>query len=91
MATEPLRPHGQLAITPAQLSFGSVNVGSSKNLTETVQASNADVKISSAAWNGAGYSVSGITFPITVKAGASKSFTVTFAPQIAGAVTGAFL
>jgi hypothetical protein len=81
-------PSGQLALTPAQLSFGSVNVGSTKNLTETVQASNADVKISSAAWNGAGYSVSGITFPVTVKAGTSKSFTVTFAPQIAGTVTG---
>lgn len=80
--------NGQLAITPTQLSFGSVNVGSSKNLTETVQATNADVQISSAAWNGSGYSVSGITFPVTLKAGTSKSFTVTFAPQSAGAVTG---
>ena len=49
---------------------------------------NADVKISSAAWNGAGYSVSGITFPVTVMAGTSKTFTVTFAPQTAGAVSG---
>ncbi len=79
---------GQLAITPAQLSFGSVNVGSSKNMTETIHATTSDVSISSAGWNGAGYSVSGITFPITVKAGTSKSFTVTFAPQTAGAVTG---
>jgi len=79
---------GQLAMTPAQLSFGNVNVGSSKNLTETIQATNADVKISSAAWNGAGYSVSGITFPVTVQAGNSKTFTVTFAPQTAGAVSG---
>ena len=58
----------QLSVTPTQLSFGSVNVGSSKNLTETIQATNADVNVSSAAWNGAGYSVSGITFPVTVKA-----------------------
>jgi len=79
---------GQLAMTPAQLSFGNVNVGSSKNLTETIQATNADVNISSAAWNGAGYSVSGITFPVTVQAGISKTFTVTFAPQTAGAVSG---
>lgn len=79
---------GQLAVTPTQLSFGSVNVGSSKNLTGTIQATNSDVTVSSAAWNGAGYSVSGITFPLTVKSGTSKSFTVTFAPQSAGAVTG---
>ena len=80
--------NGQLSITPAQLSFGSVNIGSSKNLTETIQATNADVNISSAMWNGSGYSVSGITFPITIKAGTSKAFTVTFAPQAGGAVTG---
>ncbi|HSS98264.1 MAG TPA: choice-of-anchor D domain-containing protein, partial [Terriglobales bacterium] len=80
--------NGQLSVSPTQLSFGSVNVGSSKNLTETIQATNADVKISSAAWNGSGYSVSGITFPITIKAGTSKSFTVTFAPQSSGALTG---
>src|SRR5262249_46245845 len=47
-----------------------------------------DVQISSADWNGAGYSVSGITFPVTVKAGASKTFTVTFAPQTAGVSPG---
>src|SRR5207248_926377 len=68
--------------------FGNVNLGSSKNMTETIQATNSDVTISSAAWNGAGYSVSGITFPVTVKAGTSKTFTVSFVPQSAGAVTG---
>src|SRR6185312_15406532 len=78
----------QLSVTPAQLSFGSGNVGSSKNLTETIQATNSDVSISSAAWNGTGYSLSGITFPVTVKAGTSKSFTVTFAPQSAGSASG---
>jgi len=86
--TPPTNPSGQLALTPAQLSFGSVNVGSSKNLTGTLQATNADVSVSSAAWNGSGYSVSGITFPITIKARASKTFTITFAPQAAGTSNG---
>ncbi len=80
-------PAGSLSIT-SQLSFGNVNVGSSKNLTATIQATNADVAISSASWTGSGYSVSGITFPVTVKAGASKTFTVTFAPQSAGSSSG---
>ena len=81
-------PIAQLSVSPATLAFGSASVGSSKNLTGTLQATNADVTISSAAWNGAGYSVSGITFPVTVKAGASKTFTVSFVPQTAGAANG---
>ncbi|HEY6182569.1 MAG TPA: choice-of-anchor D domain-containing protein [Terriglobales bacterium] len=80
-------PTGQLSVT-AQFAFGNVNVGGSKNLTGTIQATNTDVNISSAAWNGSGYSVSGITFPTTVKAGTSKTFTVTFAPQAAGSASG---
>jgi hypothetical protein len=51
-------------------------------------ASNASVTVSSAAWNGQGYSLSGITFPTTVPAGQSVAFTVTFAPQTAGSSPG---
>ena len=35
-----------------------------------------------------GYSVSGITFPVTVPAGQSVPFTVTFEPQTSGTSTG---
>src|SRR6266496_6573677 len=78
----------QLSVSPGTLSFGSVNVGSSKSLSGTVQATNGDVTVSSASWSGSGYAVSGITFPVTVKAGSSAPFTVTFTPQAAGAVPG---
>jgi ASPM-SPD-2-Hydin domain-containing protein len=78
----------QLSLSPSTLAFGSVNVGSTKNLTGTITASNADVVVSSAAWNGTGYSVTGITFPTTVQSGKSASFTVTFAPQAAGSAPG---
>jgi hypothetical protein len=81
-------PAAQLSVSPATLAFGSVNVGSSKDMTGTLQATNADVTISSAAWNGTGYSISGVTFPVTVKAGASKTFTVSFVPQAAGSANG---
>jgi hypothetical protein len=81
-------PPAQLSVTPSTLAFGSVNVGSSANLTGTLQATNADVTVSSAGWNGSGYSVSGITFPTTVKAGSTKTFTVSFAPQAAGSASG---
>ena len=78
----------QLSVTPTTLSFGSVNIGSSKNLTGSIKATNAAVTVSSASWNGTGYAVSGITFPFTVQAGSSKSFTVVFAPQSAGSASG---
>lgn len=81
-------PSAQLSVTPSTLAFGNVNIGSSANLTGTLQATNADVTVSSAGWNGSGYSVSGITFPTTVKAGSSKTFTVSFAPQASGAASG---
>jgi Abnormal spindle-like microcephaly-assoc'd, ASPM-SPD-2-Hydin len=79
---------GQLSVSPTALNFGNVTVGNSKNLTGTLSAGAADVTVSSASWNGNGYSVSGITFPVTVLAGKSKTFTVTFAPQTTGTSAG---
>jgi hypothetical protein len=79
---------GQLAVSPSTLSFGTVNVGSSKNMTGTLSASSNSVTISSASWNGPGFSVSGISFPVTLAAGGSLPFTVTFAPQTGGSATG---
>jgi Abnormal spindle-like microcephaly-assoc'd, ASPM-SPD-2-Hydin len=79
---------GQLAVTPATLAFGTVTVGSSSTLPGTLTASNADVTVSSAEWNGQGYSISGITFPVTVNAGKSVKYNVSFDPQAAGSVPG---
>lgn len=79
---------GQLGVSPSTLNFGNVNVGNSKNLTGTLNAGGADVTVSSANWSGLGYSVSGISFPVTILAGKSKNFTVTFAPQTAGTSNG---
>jgi hypothetical protein len=81
-------PAGQLAITPATLAFGNVSLGSSSTLSGTMSASTADVTVSSAEWNGQGYSISGITFPVTVNAGKSVNYTVSFDPQTAGSVPG---
>jgi hypothetical protein len=78
----------QLAVSPSPMNFGNVLVGDSKALPGTLTASNANVTVSSAAWNGQGYSLSGITFPATVPAGQTVSFTVTFAPQMAGNTPG---
>lgn len=79
---------GQLAVSPSTMNFGSVAVGSSTALNGTLTASSSTITVSSAGWNGQGYSVSGITFPKTVAAGQSVSFTVTFTPQAGGTSSG---
>lgn len=79
---------GALAVSPSTLAFGNVTVGGSSSLTGTLSATNADVVVSSADWNGSGYSVSGITFPVTVAAGKSANYTVTFTPPAAGSSSG---
>jgi hypothetical protein len=91
-ASLPLSGNGlgasQLAVSPTSMSFGNVVVGSSQSQNGALTAGSSNVTISSAAWNGAGFSLSGITFPVTVAAGQSVPFTVTFAPQTSGSATG---
>jgi fibronectin type 3 domain-containing protein len=76
-------------VSPATLNFGNVAVGSSSSLTGTLSASTADVTVASAGWSGSGYSVSGVNFPVSVAAGQSAQYTVTFTPPAAGSSPGA--
>lgn len=78
----------QLVVGPSTMSFGNVAVGSNSVQKGSLTAGAADITVSSAAWNGQGYSVSGITFPVTVPATQSVPFTVTFTPQAAGSAPG---
>jgi len=78
----------QLQVSPSTLSFGNVAVGNSVARNATLTASGSSVMVSSAAWSGEGYSVSGITFPVTITPGMSIPFTVTFAPPVAGTLSG---
>jgi len=82
---------GQIAVAPTTMSFGNVAVGADSVKQGTLTAGSSDIKVSSAAWNGQGYSVSGITFPVTVPAGQSVPFTVTFAPPASGSSPGAIV
>jgi len=81
-------PAGQLVVSPSSLDFGKVAVGDKATKTGTLKAGNSRVTVTSADWNGEGYSVSGIAFPLTVAAGQNVSFTVTFAPQKGGSSSG---
>ena len=79
---------GQLSAQPSSIAFGTVPIGSPQSLNGTLTAGASDITVSSASWNGQGFSVSAITFPATIKAGSSTTYTVSFDPQAAGAVSG---
>jgi hypothetical protein len=87
-ATNNTATAGQLSVSPATMSFGTVDVGANSVKQGTLTAASADIIVTSAAWNGQGYSLSGITFPVTIPSGQSIPFTVTFAPQAAGNASG---
>jgi hypothetical protein len=78
---------GELAVTPASLSFGNVAVGSSLSLNGSLNASGASVTITSASLNNSEFVLSGISLPATLAAGQSAPFTVTFTPQASGATS----
>jgi len=80
---------GVLVSTPSSLSFGSVQVGNSSAIWETVTNSgSATVNISQASVSGAGYTISGLTPPLSLTSGQSITFGATFSPQTGGTATG---
>lgn len=79
---------GELALFPAALNFGAVAVGARKDQNVTLTAGDSSIRVASADWSGEGYSVSGIVFPVTIPAGQSLHFKVTFEPHQAGSSTG---
>ena len=80
---------GQLALSSANENFGSVTVGSNQSLSETItNTGGSSVTISQVGISGAGFTLSGITAPMTLTAGQSTSFSVTFAPQSAATASG---
>ena len=75
---------GQLAASPATLNFGSVTVGQSKSLSGSLTASGSSITISNASMSTSEFKVIGLTLPLTLAAGKSVSFTITFTPQASG-------
>ena len=81
---------GQLAISPSTTTFGNVVVGATQNQSGTLSASGAGVTVSSVTSNNPEFTISGLSLPLTLSAGQSASFTLTFTPQATGASSGTF-
>ncbi len=80
---------GALGSNPTSLGFGSIHVGSTQTLSETVtNTGGSSVTISLVGASGAGFGVSGISTPVTLAAGQSATFSGTFTPQSPGTVSG---
>ena len=81
---------GTLTPTQSSLDFGSVLVGNNQSLSETVANSgSSSLTITQASPTGAGFSINGLSLPLTLAPGqSSPNFNVVFAPQSTGAVNG---
>jgi len=79
---------GTLAVSPTSLNFGNVTVGSSASLNGTLTASGASVTVQPASDSNGEFVLSGISLPVTISAGQSATFKVTFTPQSSGATSG---
>ena len=79
----------KLAASPTSLSFGNINTGASGTQTVTLSnTGNSSVSVSQINISGTGFSASGLGLPVTLAAGQSTSFGVTFAPTSAGSLSG---
>src|SRR5208283_2298768 len=71
---------GQLAVSPTTLALGSVEVDTSGTASGSLSASGASVTVTAASTNDSVFSVGGLSLPVTIPAGQSVPFTVTFSP-----------
>lgn len=81
-------PAGTLAASPAGLDFGVVTTGTSKSLPATLTATGATVTVTSDGTSNPEFTVSGLSFPLTIPDGQSQPYTVTYTPQDSGNSTG---
>ena len=78
-----------LAATPTTLAFGTVTVNTSRSLSVTLKnTGNSDVKVSSVAVAGTGFSESGVSSGLTLQPEQSATVKLAFAPKAAGSVSG---
>src|SRR5207244_491715 len=79
----------QLSATPGSVSFGNVAVGTTVSQTITLTNSGtAALNISQGTVNGAGFSISGMAFPVSLAPGQSSNLGVQFAPSAVGSMSG---
>lgn len=80
---------GNLSASPLSLDFGSVLVGGNQPLSETLtNTGGSSLTVTQVNATGTGFSVSGLNLPLTLGAGQSQPFNVTFSPSTTGKSSG---
>jgi len=88
-SSSPVAPVPQLSISAGSVVFGNVAVNSTSTQSITLSSTGTGpVTINSATLTGAGFTVSGATFPVTLNPGQTVTLNVQFDPTTAGAATG---
>ena len=83
---------GSLMANPGSVSFANIQVGGSQTqMASLTNSGGSDVTIAQAATTGSGFNVNGLSLPLTLSAGHSVTFGVTFAPLSAGSAIGSIL
>ena len=78
-----------LDVTPLSVNFGNVATGNTgQQGVSIVNTGTASAKIEQITMKGSGFSVKGISVPLTIEAGGSASFTADFVPGSTGAASG---
>jgi hypothetical protein len=79
----------QLTLSATTLTFGNVTVNTPSTQSVTLTSTGtAPVTINSATLSGAGFTMSGATFPVTLNPNLAVTLEIQFDPTVAGAVTG---
>jgi hypothetical protein len=75
---------GILGVTPGSMTFGSVTIGTTQAQSGSITATGGSLTLSSLSSSNSAFAVGGLTLPVTLAAGQSLPFTVTFAPKTTG-------
>jgi hypothetical protein len=80
-------PVGTLSATPSTVAIGSVIVGLTGSGSGSLAATVASVTVTAASSSNGAFTISGLSLPVTIPAGSSVPYTVTFNPTATGAAT----
>ena len=79
---------GTLTAVPTTVAVpGNVAVGTSGTATGQLTAATASVKVTGVSVVGSEFVISGLSFPVTIPAGSSATYTVTFSPTSSGSAS----
>ena len=80
---------GSVVPNPTVLNFGTVQLGGNKTVAQSISNSGGtSVTVSQITASGGGFGTSGVSLPVTLSAGQSYTFNVTFTPTTSGTASG---